>query len=114
MLPALPLLAETLFREAGIEISKSGILVQKRTRKRDPSVHKASPAFSAPLMLCKEGPGGKSSFCKGLAPSFTPFSHPSPPSPIHSPSYKAGHNLVTLDPIEPGGADSMMDGAFSI
>lgn len=90
MLSALPLLAETLSREAGIEIPKSDILLQNRAPKRDPCVHKASPAFSAPLVLCKERPRGKSSFCKGLAPSFTFFSYPSPPVWATHPLTKQG------------------------
>jgi len=74
----------------------------------------SQPCFLCSLAALQRKTKGKELLLQGSCPilhllllSFTPCLG-------HSPSYKAGHDLVTLDPIEPGGADSMMDRAFSI
>lgn len=92
------------------EIPESDILVQKNCTQEGLICSQIQPSFLCALSALQRRTEGKELILQGGSPCFF---HPLP-HVDHLPSYKTGHYFIGLYPIEPRGADSMVDWSFSI
>lgn len=94
------------------EIPQSDILAQKNCTREGPVCSQIQPCFLGTFSALQRGIEGKELVLQGWGESPHLF-HPLP-CVDHLPSYKTGHYFIGLYPIEPRGADSMVDWSFSV